>query len=264
MTGLANAKHGRESSPQQRVPMTKPATSPILVNRLLARLPAPEYQRLLPLLRPVPLEFKQILNEPASRIANVYFPNHGVISEVIIMENGTGIEVATVGNEGMAGLNAVLGAQESPNRMIVQVRGGALRMAADDFRAEISRDCSLRQLLVRYHTAFLKQISQSVACNGLHPVKQRCCRWILETHNRVQSAEFPLTHEFLSQMLGVRRMSITAVLRPLQTAGLIRARRGRITVLDRLGLEAAACECYHSVRATFDRLIGEPDHRPDR
>src|SRR5207248_3311107 len=146
---------------------------------------------------------------------------------------------------------AFLGDEESSNRVIVQVPGDGLRMAAADLRAQTSQDCPLRQILVRYHTFFLKQISQAVACNGLHRVQERCCRWILMTHDRAQSDDFELTHEFLSHMLGVRRMSVTDVLKPLQDTGLIRNHRGRITVLDRAGLEAAACECYRSVQEVF-------------
>jgi CRP-like cAMP-binding protein len=218
-------------------PMVKrQAASAPPANRLLARLPPHEYQRLLPLLRLVPFEFKEVLNEPRSRIDHVHFPNRGVVSAVTLMEDGTVIEVATIGNEGMVSLTAFLGEEESPNRLIVQVPGEGLRMAADDLRAETSRDSPLRRLLVRYHTAF----------------------WILMTHDRVQSDEFPLTHEFLSHMLGVRRMSVTDVLKPLQDAGLIRNRRGRVTVLDRPGLEAAVCECYRTVQETFARLLGEP------
>jgi CRP-like cAMP-binding protein len=226
-------------------------------NRLLARLPPQEYQRLLPLLRLFPLEFNYVLNEPRSAIDYIYFPSRGVVSAVTLMEDGTVIEVATVGNEGMVGLSAFLGDEESPNRQIVQVPGESLRMGADDLRAETTQDTPLRRLLFRYNTAFFKQISQAVACNGLHRVQQRCCKWVLMTHDRAQSDEFPLTHEFLSHMLGVRRMSVTDVLKPLQDAGLIRNRRGWITVLNRPGLEAATCECYRSVQDAFDRLLGE-------
>jgi CRP-like cAMP-binding protein len=234
------------------------ATRVLPGNRLLARLLPQEYQRLLPQMQLVPLEFKHVLNEPRSPIDYVHFPSRGVVSDVTLMEDGSAIEVATVGNEGMVGLMAFLGDEESPNRVIVQVGGEALRMGVSDLRAETSRDSPLRRLLVRYHTAFMKQVSQAVACNGLHHVQQRCCRWVLMTHDRAQSDEFLLTHEFLSHMLGVRRMSVTDVLKPLQDGGLIDNRRGRITVLDRPGLEAAACECYRSVEDAFDRLLGEP------
>jgi CRP-like cAMP-binding protein len=225
-------------------------------NRLLSRLPPKEYQRLLPFLRLVPLEFKHVLNEPRSSIDHVHFPSRGVVSAVTLMRDGSSIEVATIGNEGMVGLTAFLGNEESPNRMIVQVGGEALRMEADDLRAETRSASPLRQVLVRYHTAFHLQVSQAVACNGLHTVEQRCCRWVLMTHDRVQADEFPLTHEFLSHMLGVRRVSVTLVLKPLQDAGLIRNHRGRVTVLDRKGLEASACECYRSVQDEFARLLG--------
>jgi CRP-like cAMP-binding protein len=164
----------------------------------------------------------------------------------------------------MVGLTAIFGDEESTNRQVVQVPGGSLRMRADDLRTETSRDNPLGKLLVRYNTVFLKQISQAVACNGLHRVQQRCCKWVLMTHDRAESDEFPLTHEFLSHMLGVRRMSVTDVLKPLQDAELIRNRRGWITVLNRAGLEAASCECYRSVQDTFDRLLGPvpPPTRP--
>jgi CRP-like cAMP-binding protein len=229
----------------------------LLGNQLLARLASQDYQHLLPFLRPFPLKFQHILNEPHSGIDYVYFPSRGVVSAVTIMEDGTVIEVATVGNEGMVGLTAFLGDEESPYRQVVQVPGESLRIRAEDLRAETRTDNPLRRLLVRYNTLFLKQISLAVACNGLHRVQQRCCKWVLMTHDRAQSDEFPLTHEFLSHMLGVRRMSVTDVLKPLQDAGLIRNRRGRITVLDRSGIEAAACECYRSLQNEFHRLLGE-------
>jgi CRP-like cAMP-binding protein len=237
--------------------MAKPsAASAPPLNRLLALLPRKEYQRLLPRLQSVPLEFKQVLYEPRSPIDYVYFPQRGVVSNVTLMEDGVIIEVATIGNEGLVGLAAFFGTETSPDRMIVQVKGDALRMRAAALRVETSRDSPLRQLLSRYHAAFLKQISQAVACNGLHSVQKRCCRWVLMTHDRAHSDEFPLTHEFLSHMLGVRRVSVTQVLKPLQDAGLIRNHRGNITVLDRARLEAASCECYRSVRDEFDRRLG--------
>jgi CRP-like cAMP-binding protein len=247
------------------LPMMKVQPAPPLSgNRLFARLPPEEYQRLRPLLRLVPLKFKQVLNELGSPVDYLYFPVRGVVSAVTLMADGTVIEVATVGNEGMVGLTAFFGDEESPNRQVVQVPGESLRMSAADFRAETTWGSPLHKLLVRYNTAFFKQISQAVACNGLHNVQQRCCRWVLMTHDRAQADEFLLTHEFLSHMLGVRRMSITDVLKPLQDAGLIRNQRGHITVLDRPGLEATVCECYRSVQDTFDRLLGPvlPPARP--
>jgi CRP-like cAMP-binding protein len=225
-------------------------------NRLLACLPSKEVQRLHSRLQPVSLEFKQILYEPRESISYVFFPNRGVVSTIYLMNDGSSIEVATIGNEGLVGMAAVFGAEPSPDRMMVQVPGAALRMRADDLRLETKQDSPLRSILVSYQAAFIKQITQSVACNGLHPVPKRCCRWILETHDRVLSDEFPMTHEFLSQMLGVRRVSVTEALKPLETAGLIHKGRGTVTVIDRKGLEVAACECYRSVQDEFDRRLG--------
>jgi CRP-like cAMP-binding protein len=237
--------------------MAKPAASAPPLNRLIARLPAREFERLEPMLKPIVLEFQQILYEPRAPISYVYFPNRGVVSAINLMNDGGSIEVATIGNEGMVGLAAFFGAEPSPDRMLVQVPGDALRMHAEDFRTETKDNEPLREIMGRYQGAFLKQIGQAVACNGLHPVLKRCCRWILQTHDRVQTDEFPMTQEFLSHMLGVRRVSVTEVLKPLEESGLIRKHRGTITVLNRKGLEAASCECYRTVRDEFDRRLGK-------
>jgi len=231
-----------------------PATSP--GNRLLARLPADEYQRLFPELRPMALELKHVMCEPRSVLEFAYFPSEGVVSLLTVMQDGAGIELATIGNEGMVGLPLLLGIADSPSRAVVQVPSAGLRMPADKLKAEISRDTPLRRLLLLYNGAFLFQISQGVACNGLHTVQRRCCRWLLMTHDRVGTDEFPITHEFLSQMLGVRRASITDVLRPLQKDGLIRYSRGKMMVLDREALEASTCECYRIVVQEYQRLLG--------
>jgi len=150
-----------------------------------------------------------------------------------VMENGDAIEVATIGKEGMAGMTAFIGDEASPNDFMVQVAGEGLKMRADVFREEAKRDGPLRQVMVRYHTAFLTQISYAVACNGLHTVEKRCCRWLLMTQDRVGSPSLPLTHEFLSIMLGVQRSSLTEILGPLQERGLIHNTRGKITIVDR-------------------------------
>src|SRR4029077_6290262 len=145
--------------------------------------------------------------------------------------------------EGMVGLPLLVGAKTTANRMVVQVPGEGMRMAEEVLREEGSRANTLRRLRVLYHTSFLSQVSQAVACNGLHSVHQRCCRWLLMTQDRMRDESFGLTHEFLGKMLGVRRASVTAVLRPLQALGLVGHSRGRVTVLDRVGLEVAACDC---------------------
>ena len=236
------------------MPKTKLQTAP-QGNRLLARLPRQEYQRLFPRLQPVQLALKYVLYEVRSSIDYAYFPNRGVISALTVMEDGRAIEVATIGDEGMVGLPLLVGAKTTANRMIVQVPGEALRMAEDVLREEVSRDSALRRLLVLYHTAFLAQVSQAVACNGLHSVYQRCCRWLLMTQDRAHSDVFPMTHEFLAEMLGVRRSTVSEVLEPFQEKGLIRYSRGRFTVLDRDGLMAGSCECYRRINEEFARLF---------
>jgi CRP-like cAMP-binding protein len=237
------------------MPKTKPPAAS-QGNRLLARLPPEEYQRLFPRLQPVPLALKHVVYEVRSSIDFAYFPSRGVISALTLMEDGRAIEVATIGDEGMVGLPLLVGAKTTANRMIVQVPGEALRMAEDVLREEVSRDSALRRLLVLYHTAFLAQVSQAVACNGLHSVYQRCCRWLLMTQDRAHSDVFPMTHEFLAEMLGVRRSTVSEVLEPFQEKGLIRYSRGRLTVLDRDGLMAGSCECYRRINEEFARLFG--------
>ena len=237
------------------MPKTKPPAAPH-GNRLLARLPPEEYQRLLPRLQVVPLALKHVLYEARSPMDHAYFPNQGVVSALTVMEDGRAIEVATIGDEGMVGLPLLVGAKTTANRVIVQVSGEALRMAEDVLREEVSRDSPLRQLLVLYHSVFLTQVSQAVACNGLHSVHQRCCRWLLMTQDRAHSDVFPMTHEFLAEMLGVRRSTVSEVLKPFQEEGLIRYSRGRFTVLDREGLKAGSCECYRRINEEFERLFG--------
>jgi CRP-like cAMP-binding protein len=232
----------------------KPPTAPH-GNRLLALLPPTEYQRLLPRLQLVPLALKHVLYHARSPIDYAYFPNRGVVSALTVMQDGRAIEVATIGDEGVVGLPLLVGAKTTANRMIVQVPGEAMRMAEDVLREEVSRASPLRRLLVLYHTAFLAQISQAVACNGLHSVHQRCCRWLLMTQDRAHSDVFPMTHEFLAEMLGVRRSTVSEVLEPFQEAGLIRYNRGKCTVLNREGLKAGSCECYLVIAKEFERLF---------
>jgi len=180
-----------------------------------------------------------------------------VVSILTGMEDGSAVEIATIGNEGMVGAPIVIGARETVPRGItpVQVPGTVIRIDADRFR-EQSNDGALRDVAGRYLQAFLAQVSQQVPCNGLHSVEERCSRWIRLTHDRVKTDEFPPTLEFLSQLLGVRRASVTVAAGALQRAGFIRFHRGRLTVLDREGLEGTACECYMHVRSEFRRLLG--------
>ncbi|MBW4419139.1 MAG: Crp/Fnr family transcriptional regulator [Myxacorys californica WJT36-NPBG1] len=229
-------------------------------NKLLSALSEGEYERLVPYLEFVSLPFKQVLYEPNQPIEYVYFPNSGVISMVTITEDGETVEAATTGNEGMVGLAVLLGVEQSPLQVIAQVAGDALRMRSEVFRREVTPDSLLYTLLLRYTQALISQLSQTVACNRLHSVEERCCRWLLLCHDRVGAQEFFLTQELLSQMLGVRRASVSVVAAILQKAGLIRYTRGKVRILDRQGLEAASCECYRVVKTEFDRLFSETDN----
>jgi CRP-like cAMP-binding protein len=224
-------------------------------NRLLVALPRDEYDRLLPHLEKASLALRDILYEAHGLITHVYFPLTGVVS-LVIMDGGSSLEVGLIGNEGMVGTPVFLGADRSPTRAIAQIQGEALRMEAKVFQNEMRRGGPLYDLVQRYTQAMINQISQSIVCNHRHSVEKRMCRWLLMSHNRVGADEFPLTHAFLAQMLGVQRPTVTAVAGILQKAGLIQYHRGRITILDRKGLEAACCKCYEVLAKELDRLLG--------
>lgn len=226
-----------------------------LKNRLLALLPVGESLRLLPKLVPVDLKFKEVIYRAGSVTESVYFLTSGVASAVAYAGDDA-IEVATVGDEGMLGLTALIGNASSPNEVFVQVPGTALRMSAATLRHDADAGSPLYEILVKYFSAYMFQVSQSVACNGLHDVRQRCCRWLLTTMDRVHSKEVALTHEFLGIMLGVRRASVSEVLAPLQDEKLIRYHRGAVTVLDRKGLEANSCVCYRLIADAYAKLLG--------
>ena len=222
--------------------------------RLLAEC---DLSRLEPLLKKVDLTLKQNIYRVHTPIDFVYFPMTGLISAMTVMRDGTAIEVATVGNEGMTGIIPFVGGELSANEVMVQVAGEGLRMDVDDFRKESALEGPFRRILGRYNAAFQVQVSYSVACNGLHNVSQRCCRWLLMTQDRIGSNVLPLTHEFLGIMLGVRRASVTDVLQPLQERGLIRNERGVIEILDRPGMEVLSCECYSAVKKEFDKVFDD-------
>jgi CRP-like cAMP-binding protein len=171
------------------------------------------------------------------------------------MKDGEAIEAATVGNEAMIGVPLLLGTTQMPMRAIAQIPGDALRMKAYVFQREVSWGCQLHTLLLRYTQTLMNQFAQTSACNRLHSVEQRCCRWLLMTRDRIQSDKFPLTHEFLSLMLGVRRASVSEVAATLQKAGLIRYHRGKVTILDSERLEAGSCECYGAIKQEIERLL---------
>ena len=224
-------------------------------NRLLGLLPARDYERLRPHLHRVALENRQPLYTAGKPIDFVYFIESGVGSMVNTMANGEAAEVGTIGNEGVVGLPLVFGGDRAPISVYIQVPGAGLRMKAALFTSELARSASMRSVMLRYAHAFFNQVAQSAACNRFHSLDQRCCRWLLMTHDRTHSDQFLLTQEFLAMMLGVQRTGVSAAASALQKAGLIHYRRGNITILDRRGLERRSCECYRVSKAEFDRLL---------
>ena len=225
-------------------------------NRLLRALPPADYAWLEPHLKSVALTHKQVLAAQNEPFRHVYFIETAVVSVTNDVRGGT-VEVGTIGNEGVAGLSVFLDVNAIPSQTFVQIPGEAKRMAAEIFAAGADERPGLRRVLHRYTQAFLTQVAQTAACNRAHELQERCARWLLMTHDRVGGADtFPLTHEFLSFMLGVRRAGVTVAAGTLQKAGLIRYTRGKVTVLDRAGLEDASCECYGIVHQHFQRLLG--------
>lgn len=240
---------------QQPAPNVVPLVS--RTNRILAALPSEEMAALRPLLEAVKLSVRQELYETGRPINYVYFMHRGVTSMVTSMSDGSGVEIATVGPEGMVGLPVFLGAEQMASRAFVQIPGEGARMSAKVFREIIGRSPALHRLLLRYTLALMNQIAQSAACNRVHAVEERCARWLLMSHDRVHEDTFPLTQEFLAEMLGVRRPTVSIAAGMLSKAGLISYVRGQMTILDRAGLEAASCECYRIIAAEFERLVGD-------
>lgn len=239
--------------------MRKPSPSaapPSRTNRLLAALPPEELEALRPDLEEVALVPKQDLYDVDCPVEHVWFVHRGVVSLVIPMQDGSTVEVGTVGPEGMVGLPLLLGARTMASKAFVQIPGEAARIGAGAFQEAVGRRPRLRELLLRYTLALVNMLTQNSACNRVHSVEERCARWLLMTHDRVHHESFPLTQEFLAHMLGVHRPTVSVAAGMLQKAGLIHYVRGVITVLDRPGLEAASCECYQAVTREFERLIG--------
>jgi CRP-like cAMP-binding protein len=227
----------------------------VLRNRLLCALPAADFHRIAPHVRLRSTVIGEALHEEGRRVRDVYFPNGGVYSITTRMHDGTLVEVATVGSEGMLGVGVFLGDRWGAGRTFQQVPDGSVAtLAAARFVKETTGCRAFHELIARYAQALLLQTMQSVACNALHDVTQRCCRWLLQTHDRVETDDFPLKHEFLAVMLGVRRPTVTVVLSALQQTGVIASRYGSIRVLKRRTLEAGSCECYDAIRENFVRL----------
>ena len=227
-------------------------------NRLLLALPKEKLDCLQPNLELVDLPRGQILLRPNELIDYVYFPEEGMVSLVLHLEDESVIEVGLVGKEGMVGALAPLGATAMSGEARVQMAGSALRMRAGMLRTEVARNPDLMDLLLRYVQALFAQISQSVACNGRHRLNERMARWLLMAHDCVDGDELPLSHEFLATMLGVRRAGITVAVGQLREAGLIDSRGGRFSILNRRGLEASGCGCYRAVNEQYERLLSSP------
>jgi len=248
-------RHRKTLSPAVRsVPLT--ATEEVPVNTVLRALPEDEYARLSANLETVALEMGQVLYEPEEPISHVYFPETAVLSLLAMDDSAGAVEVGTIGNEGTSGLAASNGMESAPQQCLSQIPGGARRLTVDEFSRQIQELPALRALMHRYSHCFFNDVAQSVACNQLHSIEQRCARWLLMTHDRVAGNEFTLTQEFLSYMLGTRRASVSVAAKRLQRRKVIRYSRGKVKVLDRDGLENASCACYRITRAAYDELIG--------
>ena len=225
-----------------------------LQNRLLAALPAADYERLLPKLEPISLKLGSALYESGSTQGFVYFPTDSIVSLLYVMEDGSSAEIAVVGNEGVVGLALFMGGETTPSRAVVQSAGNAYRLGASILKAEFGRGGELQHLLLRYTQALITQMAQTAVCNRHHSVEQQLCRWLLLSLDRLPANELTMTQELIANMLGVRREGVTEAAGKLQAAELIQYSRGKITVLDRPKLEARVCECYHVVKREYDRL----------
>jgi CRP-like cAMP-binding protein len=225
-------------------------------NRIVSSLPPGERERLVKMLQPVTFALGDVVYESGGHLQHVYFPTTAVVSLLYTMENGTTAEMGLAGDDGVVGVALFLGGDTTPNRAVVQIGGGAFRMTAKHLREEFARGGPFQRALLRYTQALITQISQTAVCNRLHEVEQRLCRWLLLCHDRVKSNEIHMTQEFISNMLGGRRESVTVAAGRLQDAGLIHYARGHIRILDRQGLERTVCECYQIVKGELDRLYG--------
>jgi CRP-like cAMP-binding protein len=224
-------------------------------NHLLAALPAAEWKRWQPLLEPVDMPLGQVLYESGLTLSHVYFPVDSIVSLLYVMEDGASAEIAVVGNEGLVGVSLFMGGETTPSRAVVQSGGRGFRLEAQAMKSEFNRAGPVLHLLLRYTQALITQMAQTAVCNRHHSLDQQLCRWLLLSLDRLNGSELVMTQELIANMLGVRREGVTEGALKLQAAGLIRYARGRITVLDRSGLEQRTCECYAVVKKEYDRLL---------
>ncbi len=224
-------------------------------NHLLAALAGQEWHRLQQLLEFVELPLKHVLYESGKTLSHVYFPTTAIISLLYVMENGASAEIAVVGNEGLVGISLFMGGGSTPSRAVVQSAGHGFRLKANALKDEFEKGGPLLHLLLRYTQALITQMAQTAVCNRHHSLDQQLCRWLLLSLDRLEGNELVMTQELIANMLGVRREGVTEGALKLQNAGLIRYSRGRINVLNRLGLEKRTCECYAVVKKEYDRLL---------
>jgi CRP-like cAMP-binding protein len=233
-------------------------------NHLLGALPQGELERLLAYLEWVPIQLGDVLYESGSKLGHVYFPTDSIVSLLYVMTDGSSAEIAIVGNEGVIGIALFMGGETTPSRAVVQSAGSAYRLKGQVLKQEFNRSGDLQHLLLRYTQALLTQMAQTAVCNRHHTLDQQLCRWLLLSLDRLSSNELTMTQELIANMLGVRREGVTEAAGKLQSVGLIHYSRGHITVLDRAGLEAKACECYRVVKREFDRLLPEVAPKANR
>lgn len=225
-------------------------------NFLLGALEDSEFARVASRLEPVSFTLGEVLYESGEKMDYALFPTTAVVSMLYLMENGGTAEIGIIGNDGMVGVALFLGGETTTSRAIVQSAGDAFRMKKKDLREEFARGDRFQGLLLRYTQALMTQIAQTAVCNRLHAVEQQLCRWLLLSHDRLDSDDLVMTHDLISNMLGVRREGVTLAAKKLAAGKLIKNTRGTITVLDRPGLERAACECYKIVSLEYNRLLG--------
>lgn len=224
-------------------------------NQLLAALPDAEFARWLPHLEPAEMPLGRVLYESGHKLKHMYFPATCIVSMLQVMENGSSAEIAVVGREGLVGVSLFMGGETTPSRAVVQSAGLAYRIKSDVMKQEFDRGGPVMRLLLRFTQALITQMAQTAVCNRHHSLDQQLCRWLLVSVDRLSSAKLVMTQELIANMLGVRREGVTEAAGRLQKAGLIRYQRGRITILDRIGLEARSCECYAVVKREYDRLL---------
>lgn len=241
--------------------MPAPNEDDLRRNAILGALPENEFSRFAERVEILEVEMRQSVYEPDQSITEVYFPLTAVFSVVAVADRRVTVEVATIGREGMVGLPLFLGAHTSPHEAFCQIPGSAARLSGHDLGAMVNGDTQLRRVLNRFTEALIVQIAQNVVCNNAHNVDQRMCRWLLATHDRVGRDEFAITQDFLAQMLGVRRPTVSATAQGLQSRGLVRYSRGTLSIVDRPGLEGGACQCYALIKAQFDAAYSMSEGR---